>query len=305
LIGPCSKRKAVRPYIRLQGRRLKPGTLKHVARDWRSRVGKSQFKIAASQMYGGRGMSELRTVSQGIHCELFLVSAGLGWVAAEQKIPSYGLTVSNGDADEIASKIRDFSATKWWREVNKGPFAAKGGLLGIIRRLHPSRIVLALPVGYFNLVRSELDRLPSNILRRVRILGPRSQDDLPHRYQHYLLPYDQRLNGPNSPIRGTESDFAQRAAVHYLTQVARKAPQASASKDAQSVRAVMRDWRLRRRVVRVRLSDKALRAVMESKWTKLKAGKTAGIRYLRQELRIACEQARFGRIYRGIARRRS
>ena len=89
----------------------------------------------------------------------------------------------------------------------------------LIRKSRNRRWLFALPKGYLDLIIADLDHLTEHQLERVRIVGPQISR-LNHRVLNAcLLEVDGRLNGPDSPISGTQGDFAQRAARFVYDEV--------------------------------------------------------------------------------------
>src|SRR3546814_9801405 len=62
-------------------------------------------------------------------------------------------------------------------------------------------------------------------LDAMRTGGQRGRDP---RLHPWLMPYDDRLDGCDSPLPGTRSDFASRAAHHFVEAVVLDTPKASA-----------------------------------------------------------------------------
>jgi hypothetical protein len=109
------------------------------------------------------------------------------------------------------------------------------------------------------------------------------------------MPYDDRLNGAGSPIRGTESDFPQRAALHF-TELALASRASTAEAHKSLVREALHNWPRRKTVVRKKLPEAALRRVIDSVLRECDDQWSRALRKLRDQRKIACEQKRFRRI---------
>lgn len=62
--------------------------------DWVGRLEAADARVPAGRLYYGRGFAESESAAEAIGAPLFIVSAGLGMVAAETQVPSYSLTVT-------------------------------------------------------------------------------------------------------------------------------------------------------------------------------------------------------------------
>ena len=87
---------------------------------WKKELSKSKKKLPACEMYTGRGFKFVNERRSKL--DLFVVSAGLGLINASKEIPSYQLTISNGNSSSIQNFIdEEFDATSWWsylKELN-------------------------------------------------------------------------------------------------------------------------------------------------------------------------------------------
>jgi hypothetical protein len=154
-------------------------------------------------------------------------------------------------------------------------------------------VVMALSQPYARMLASSLDALPSSAIARLRILGANLCPILPARLSRSVLPYDERLHGI---LPGTRSDFAQRALFHFVSSGLVKKPAGDA--------AVHRDWVLNAlsrkkapvKKQRERLRDEDILALIERHLPRT-TGVGRMLRVLRDHEGVACEQARFSRLY--------
>ena len=114
-----------------------------------------------------------------------------------------------------------------------------------------------------------------------------------------VMPYDDRLDGPNSPVRGTRSDFPQRAARHFVKILASMDGN-SASHHVDAVTAELEHMRPPAKHNRRRLSDEEIRATIQSHWDVVDGQSSTMLRHLRDKLGVACEQSRFAELFRQI-----
>src|SRR3546814_15406868 len=78
------------------------------------------------------------------------------------------------------------------------------------------------------MISDELAHLPKSARTRLRILTGAPAARVDPRLHPWLMPYDDRLDGCDSPLPGTRSDFASRAAHHFVEAVVLDTPKASA-----------------------------------------------------------------------------
>ena len=112
-----------------------------------------------------------------------------------------------------------------------------------------------------------------------------------------LMPYDGRLNGRNSALPGTGTDFAARALADFTRWILPELPDADLNAHREAVVRRISSWAYNSLVIRERHTDEQLSALISQHWND--AGRSASrmLRYFRDELGIACEQARFSRLF--------
>ena len=119
----------------------------------------------------------------------------------------------------------------------------------------------------------------------------------PFRFGVCLMPYDGRLNGGNSALPGTGTDFAARALADFTRWILPGLPDADLEAHRGAVVRRISSWAYNSRLIRERHTDEQLSALITEHWNE--AGRSASrmLRYFRDELGIACEQARFSRLF--------
>jgi hypothetical protein len=305
VITNCTARKSERIPHRRRARSLsKDKSIKKIARVWKARLREAKDRIAVRDLYLGRSFTEARKASTLAGTNLYVVSAGVGLVRESDRVSSYSLTIGAEHEDSLRAKVvgwRRSTASEWWKALYKTGVATRS-IKRLIKRNKDAVFVLALSAPYVSLVSAELEALSDQELRRVRLVGPRSGSELPSRLRRCWMPYDRRLNGRKSPLQGTEADFPQRAAHHFVQLIKRK-PGKRPEVHARAVKRAMRSWSFRRRVMRTRVTDVQLRRLV-TKAIKRSGGRLGrGLRILRDEWKIACEQNRFRKAC-GLLRRK-
>ena len=210
-ITTCTNRKRFLPRKELQGRNLPTNSLEKFSTEWKGRLDEAKAMVEVSDLYCGRAFKEALRIHEKEDTTLYVISAGLGLIPVNQLIPPYSLTISKNSKDFIGNKIQGepFSPTSWWNllhehETNQKPLA------NLLEKSPDVLTVIALPDTYIPLVKEDLLTTEMKGLKNLRIVGPRSEISLGHKLGNFLMPYNQGFDGPDSPIPGTKSDFAQR-----------------------------------------------------------------------------------------------
>jgi hypothetical protein len=299
IVTNCSARKSVPADSRLSARTLRRGTADEVAEEWAGRIRDAKQWMPAARLYQGRGISEAKLAAEIAQYPLHIVSAGLAFLRDSDLVPPYNLTVSEGMTDSIQGKISGYKPKEWWSALHSAHVSQRS-LGGWITSLRDTLFVFALTPNYISLISGELNRLPDKELERIRFTGLRTKSELPDALKALVMPYDRRLNGRDSPVRGTESDFPQRAARHFASLLQDCRRTASAAHHAKMVRNAIDGWRYEIKETRLRLNDMELRCKIKEmmgaglRWT-------VALRVLRTELKLACEQNRFQSTWKEMA----
>ncbi len=304
VITSCTnrKRRPVSPQLRMMS--LASARLDEVARDWGRRLENESERFLASEIYGGRSFQEARTAATAINAQLLVVSAGLGLVDAGQRVPPYACTVLVDAEDSVRARVVDgFEIPKWWKALRAtSPFARPledrlSGQSGLI--------LAALSDAYLDMLADELVALPQKLLGRLRIFTRAPEARILQALRPFVMPYDDRLDGPDSHMRGTRSDFAARALRHYVDLGLGRSEATSTDKDADVIRAAISTWQFPAKFERKRLDDAAIILLLEEHWDHAGGSGTKLLRYFRDELDIACEQSRFAGLVRLVREKRS
>lgn len=292
LLAPCSSRKKVRPSPNAQAVSLSISDQSCLETAWIERLNSLPIACRAGDLYGGRGFQLASRASQISGAPLYAISAGLGLVAIERSIPAYGVTVSGRGPESIAMRINGyFDPTSWWSAVSRGPYSTP--MSHVFSDNDAECIVMALSQPYARMLASSLDDLPNSIIARLRIVGANLGPTLPSRLSPSLLPYDERLQ---CVLPGTRTDFAQRALLHFVSGVLKACPSGDAAAHRAWVLAALAGKKAPVQRQRERLRDEDILAFI-----KRHLPKTTGVgrllRVLRDQEGVACEQARFSRLY--------
>ncbi|QWW71181.1 hypothetical protein [Rhizobium sp. WYJ-E13] len=182
------------------------------------------------------------------------------------------------------------SAAEWWRTLVDQD-AVRGTL-----RLVNGLILIAVGPAYLKMLVPILSDLPEETIDRLRIFVGPDVSMLSERLVAQTLPYDNRLDGPDSPIRGTKIDFVSRALRHFATIVMHQYPTAPIAKQAKHVEELSRHWGRPNVRPGARRSDAEIKSLLRQHWDRTGGLSTKLLRVLRDELSVACEQKRFSRL---------
>lgn len=303
VITTCTNKKKTPVEDRLEARNLAKGTLKEISHAWRTGLKEPRITLPANEMYLGRAFLEARRAHEIAGGELWIISAGLGLVRDDEKIPGYDLTISGGSPNSIRERILDgnFTLAAWWSEINRlrRPKRSVSALLA----QNPRQLVLiAASSSYFQLIQQDLLSATDAQLQKVRIIGCESTDNIDDRLRPYVMPYADSLDGEGSPIPGTKADLPQRALYHFASEIAKKAPKASAEEHSESIRTSLAHVKQQEIPQRQRMSDDEIVSSIIEYWDEAGGKSQEMLKVLRKKKGIACEQSRFGRLFK-VAKR--
>ncbi len=297
VVTTCTQRKRVKPAVRGGVGSLACGEQPAVMRNWLENLAALPVRTSAIDLYAGRSFGLAKKAAALAGSPLFVVSAGLGLISADTHLPSYGLTVSKGKPESVASRVTgQFDAISWFCGLLKCEFSTSWSK---VAEAGDGRVLLALTRPYAEMVSESLGSLDPDTLSRLRIFGAGVKGALPLTLRQAVMPYDERLN---ALIPGTRSDFAQRAMVHFVQSIAHL-PLDRAG-DAVEVSAALANVVSPVAVKRPQRTDAELLTIIAGRLGP-RASASGLLRQLRDEDCIACEQGRFGRLFRQASQRES
>lgn len=289
----CTSRKTAKAGKDLCARDLERGGVAQLAEEWRSRVeGASAQQIPARELYSGRAFALASKTAQGAGAELYVLSAGMGFVKQDALVPPYNLSVAPNTDDCILlrSCVEPFTSSQWWAALHE----AQGSrpLAKLLSQRPKAMLILAATRPYIEMVEEDLMSLTAAQLSRLRIVGPTRADVLPELLRPSMMPYDDRLDDVGLGLQGTRFDFAARALTHFVGLVGDDERIQSPQDHAKRVRLSLSKRRAPERLQRERIDAAALclhvRALKQAG-----ESKTSALAKLRRDLGYACEQQRF------------
>ena len=271
-------------------------TLEQLARAWVEKLNKAKTLEPVIDTYGGRTFKEAILASKLVNGELRVISAGLGLVETNQKIPNYNLTISTGEGS-IAKWLKDKGLTSkdWWMTLNNH-LNKTNSLNDLVRK--SSGVIFALPSSYIKLIQAELDSLSLADRKKIYIITSEAgQKILDKQLRERCLPYDERLNGAIN-FQGTRNDFPQRALKHFVEQVDFKNIPFTESKAKVSV--FLSNLKKPNLPVREKATNKEIQRLIKINWKKFNGKRDPLHRFLRDEVLVSCEQKRFGVLWNEV-----
>jgi DGQHR domain-containing protein len=278
---------------------LPAGSQDEVSRVWRSWLRDAEPRVPAKKLYAGRGFAEALNLIDSHQADLWVVSAGLGLVHGDDDVPGYDLTLSAASDSSILRRITvgSFDPARWWADMGRRT-RPKRSLAKIVNDQASGPVVISLPESYLDLVQEDLLSIGTLALRKVRLIGPLNIERVSPRLRPLVMPYDDRLNGPESPLNGTRSDFPQRATRHFLEWACADGLSEDPETDAQRVLTSLKGLAWPEHASRRQLADDELVKVILTCWDRASGQSSKMLRLLRDEEGVACEQGRFLTLFR-------
>lgn len=303
IITTCTNRKKKEHHPQICSTTLPKGDQNYLLRNWIDRLKIKSDTVPAKQLYSGRGFAEIRQIAEKKGIDFWVISAGMGLVNKDTKLPSYNLTISCNTNESIQSNLsrgNNFDLSAWWQNINHLTNGKKFPIADLISKKGDTVFVISTTKKYLELISSDIFNLDNEKLSRVRFVGLKSIDLLPLHYQHLFMPYDDRLDGPSSPIPGTRVDFPQRSARHFIEEILSKNPGGSPQEHANIVLEIMNQMSPPIHIVRPQKSDNQIKEIIIKRWGDANGSCARMLRILRDQEFVACEQSRFSKIFRQI-----
>lgn len=298
IVTACSNRKRKEVPAELRASSLPEGPLENLVQEWLERIGQAESVISVQDLYAGRSFRLAQSASRSLGAKLYFVSAGLGMLGEDASVPIYDLTVSPTSPQNVLAKATDrdlIGPADWWRELTRRSHLGTS-MSKVAVKSTPSLILIGLPSTYVKMLDDDLAEISDSVLDRLRLFCGSATLDTPARLAPFVMPYDNRFDGPDSPVAGTRSDFAARAMWHFAETVLKAKPKGSASDHAKAVKRILSPLRHQSIPTRSRHSDEELLEVINQHLESTGGAASRMLRLLRDDLGIACEQSRLSRL---------
>lgn len=287
IVVNCTDRKSVVPAPHLQVRSLPPGGTAERFASWRQRVQQPGPKVPLHRLYQGEAWLQAKSLAddaraRGTSVRMLVASAGLGLQDVTRQAPAYAATFASGHADSVTEHPK--AMADWWQRLGELPHAES------LRDASEGPVLLVLSENYARAMDADLVGLSTRGGDYFLVGGWRTIDGLPR------LPADRNLR---QTLGGTVSSVSLRMARRWMAQrsglglftaadATRWDDWARTAREAESYeRTPMSDEALRVRIRELLLAESGLSA-------------SRALRALR-ERGIACEQKRFGALFREVA----
>jgi len=301
-VTTCTDRKKYPVLPSLDASSLPPASQSSVSRTWRRRIKAAHAVGSANSVYCGRSFQEAASAARAGSADFRIISGGLGLIQSDEEIPSYSLSLVRQSSEYIGSRVvgAPFNAPQWWSEIQPNHEVAP---LAVSIRCNRNAIaVIGISNTYLSLVGNDLALLDEDDLERVRLIGMGIETACPPKLRNCILPYDDRLDGPDSPIPGTRSDFSSRAMRHFIEHIFPDHKSGSIAVHKAAVCLCLRKWRRPKLISRPSRTDEEIIRLIKKNWKAIEGKSSLGLRYLRDVEKIACEQSRFRGLFHRAAK---
>lgn len=299
VVTSCSNRKKHKPSEQLRARHLPRGTIEQVTQSWFDRVQGADTRHLPRALYCGRGYREAEKAANRFGADPFIISAGLGLLRPIDQVPAYDLTLSRKSNDCILKPIvKPIQLSEWWTAIGAHR-GEKNRLSSLLLDNVGTIVLLACSSDYLSLVIEDLGKLPTEERQRVRIFGPQNAQQKFTTVAAMVMPYDERFDGPDGPLRGTKADFAQRCLSHYVTNIwPVHQGNVTLEEDKVLLEMLAEGWRSPTLIVRETKDDEEIINLVPNLWNRANGKSGRMLRILRDEENIACEQGRFAQLFK-------
>ena len=301
VITNCTNRKRGNNNKELCVSALTGHTVEDVVDQWVGRISCAPEKQRAIDLYCGRTITEAKQAADIAGGRLFILSAGLGLVNRQARIPNYDLSVTgNSDANILQHLSHELlSPEDWWSLLTRR-LGQEQPLKQLLESSLDLTVILSISHVYLEMLSNEIISLKPGLRRRLRILCHYTEEKIRPDVIDSVMPYDARFDGPDSPRPGTKSDFAQRAAFHFVSEVLSQNPRGSAEEHRTTVEQFLRDARQPVRHNRRKVEDFQVKQMIKTYWSDVDGASGKMLRLLRDREQVACEQSRFRLLFNQV-----
>lgn len=285
IVVTCADRKSLPVPPGLRFRDVPPGTQAERARYWREQLRQGDEMRPLSALYQGeqwKASLRLAVVAKrvGFEPNVVVASAGLGLKPLDAPAPAYAATFALSNADAVATTVEE--ATAWWQQISRASPDLNLGALG-------NRVLLVLSRAYALPLAGDLGRMGARGSDGVLVGGA-------HEIPGVLrLPSDATLR---RDLGGTLSSLNQRMAARFLEMSQGPAGWLSTA-HLRRWNSWVQNSQHREVFDRRRGDDGAVKAWIKATLGHRAVSATSALREYRSQ-GYACEQGRFGRLYREV-----
>lgn len=292
IITNCTNRKRSFGGEIAEFRNVQLADVNDAAEQWLDILGKIKWLMPARDVYIGRSFAEMKKATRHLNADLFIASAGLGLIKDEAPIPNYSATITCGSKDSILKKIPGSRASEWWEQLNsESTFCTN-----VDFKLY-DKIYIALTAPYLDMVMPNILSLIRSGHNGVRIFTKTTS--ICEVAIKYRMPFDDRLNDPNGPKPGTETDFPQRA-LSYFAEIVKDNTSNDIRLDFSIAESALSGYNAPKKPIRIQKNDAEICEIIRCEMNVVGSRSSKMLRHLRDDLNIACEQKRFQGLFKSV-----
>jgi hypothetical protein len=279
-------------------------TLQDRVRDWIERIRTSPVHaLPASQLYAGDHWKVVLRIPQAavpLDIRLWVASAGYGLVAIDTPLKPYSATFLRSHPETIAPPGTEFSTSEWWSAISEwhpgGHHQPRTlGQLATSLRSAQGVLLLALSAPYAQALRKDIDVAERIAPGQVALISVGLASEGDSSVPTSLLPVAARLKQTvGGAMQGVNARLAEKVVREYASWFPR----------VDRLDGLVREWvgaaaPLPAFHRAVQTDDDVKQFIREFSRLGYALSKSAALRAFRDSGR-ACEQTRFGRLYREV-----
>jgi hypothetical protein len=296
LISNCAakKRSELGQPVQLRDR---CGTLLERFGWWRREIERQQLRLPARTCYAGGSWSQMVAAEKtlGSRCELWIVSAGLGLIPADLPIPSYSATFISNDPDSVASNKT--ARSDWWDFLVKWGQTTRGiGSISDLARENPKSVILmAVSSTYLEVIKNDLIAAQQALASRDNLLlisaGSKMVPELGVSHLPINARFEHLVGGARTSLNSRMLRYiVEKHGFRHL----------SATNIAADMELTAKTLAEPKSFDRSRLTDKEISKFIRDHIKRVSSPSASASLRLLRDSGLACEQKRFGRIFKTV-----
>ncbi|RZN60468.1 MAG: hypothetical protein EF811_06545 [Methanonatronarchaeia archaeon] len=180
----------------LEGPQIKnySGTTKQKAREWIKDLKRNRDTEKAINLYRGGMWNAIQQAYQHTPKpkQLWIVSAGLGLINAQDQVPGYNATFKPNQPNSVANT--NLQKTTWWDEITQQNITGGTSTINQLANQLNKNDLLIMTMGkhYYQAIRNDLQKI-ENKEPEIGLIGIKKQGDytpkIPSHLQEHTIPY--------------------------------------------------------------------------------------------------------------------
>lgn len=248
----------------------------------------------ANTLYKGNAwqatLNTNKVLSAKFNTNLYIASAGYGLIHAKTKICSYDSTFASSTINSINKFVvptNQNANIEWWNGINKFDMSSFS---------NDSLFFIVLPYEYLYAAQDTIKFLIEKFKENVFIFVA-NKNTIPDFMQQNIIKFDSRFNSFQT---GIISNMLQRAVLWLSNEIIDKNLPLSHKELQQHIETVMKPYKAFNMPVRSKLTEEEIRDKVKQMIIKEKiSSATKGLKIYRNA-GFACEQKRFGKIFKEV-----